>query len=173
MGYDAIDNLMREVESADESSGMRLLSRVDEQRHEILGALLRQLGTRSSKKVQIAAVYLIGAHRLDQGVSELINRIDLDAGERTQVSKREPLWERYPAVEALIRIGKPSVRPAMDLLSRDDSNLRRDLAVKVIRYVEGPEVADVLLSKAESTESDVGVKHRWTDALSRLRKLPR
>jgi hypothetical protein len=167
-----IARLLQEVDQSDETTGMSLLSRADEQRHQLLGALVKELDTSSSKKVHIAAVYLIGAHRLDRGVWELIKWIDLDAGERRKQTK-EALWDRYPSMEALIRIGKPSVRPAMDLLSREDDALRRYLAVKVIRYVEGADIAELILSRAESSESDTHIKRRWTDALARLHKLPR
>ena len=54
----------------------------------------------------------------------------------------EPLWEQYPAMEALITMGKPSVPAAIELLAADKSDLRRNLAVKVIRYVEGADVAE-------------------------------
>jgi hypothetical protein len=149
---------------------MRLLSQVDEQRHELLGVLLKHLGTSSSKEVQTAAIYLIGRHRLSDGVSELIELIDFDAAGQMQRGPR-PLWRQYPAMEALITIGKPSVKPAVELLARDGSDLRRNLAVKVIRYVEGPEVSEFILQRAEAEERDATRKSRLNEGLSRLRQL--
>lgn len=162
--------LMNKLDVLDERSRMRLLSQVDEQRQELLGVLLKHLGTSSSKEVQTAAIYLIGRHRLSDGVSELIELIDFDAARQMQRGPR-PLWHQYPAMEALITIGKPSVKPAVELLARDGSELRRNLAVKVIRYVEGPEVSEFILQRAEADERDATRKSRLNEGLSRLRQL--
>lgn len=165
-----IMELMKKLDTLDERSRMKLLSQSDQQRNELLGILLKHLGTSSSKNVQAAAIYLIGRYRLSDGVSELVHRIDFDSGWMTDHGP-EPLWEQYPAMEALITIGKPSVPPAIELLATDKNDLRRTLAVKVIRYVEGPEVAEFVLQKAETRENDIDRKSMLNDALLRLRRL--
>lgn len=164
-------DIMKKIDTLDERSRMKLLSQVDTQRNELLGILLKHLGTSSSKNVQAAAIYLIGRHRLSDAVDELIRRIDFAPGSDRRIPEPEPLWERYPAMEALITIGKPSVPPAIELLATDKSDLRRTLAVKVIRYVEGPEVAEFVLQKAEAKENDIDRKSMLNDALLRLRRL--
>ena len=162
--------LMKKLDTLDERSRTKLLSEVDEQRNELLGVLLKHLGTSSSKNIQAAAIYLIGRHRLADGVNELIGRIDFDPGKQPQPGP-EPLWERYPAMEALITIGKPSTQAAVNLLATDQQDLRRSLAVKVIRYVEGAEVAEFILQKAGAAEKDQTRKTLLQDALKRLQKL--
>lgn len=164
-------DIMKKLDTLDERSRMKLLSQVDTQRNELLGILLKHLGTSSSKNVQAAAIYLIGRHRLSDGVGELILRIDFAARSERRIPEPEPLWEEYPALEALITIGRPSISVAINLLATDPNDLRRTLAVKVIRYVEGPEVAEFILQRAEATESDVNRKAMLNDALLRLRKL--
>jgi len=163
-------DLMKRLDTLDERTRMKLLSQVDEQRTELLGVLLKHLGTSSSPSVQAAAIYLIGRHRLADGVTELVRRIDFDAGGQPQRGP-EPLWERYPAMEALITIGKPSVQPTMELLATNSNDLRRNLAVKVIRYVEGAEVAQFILQKTAANERDQTRKALLEDALRRLQKL--
>jgi hypothetical protein len=162
--------LMKKLDALDERSRMQLLSQIDAQRNELLGVLLKQLGSSPSKNVQAAALYLIGRHHLSDGVSELIRRIDFDSGRLTDHGP-EPLWEQYPAMEALITMGKPSVPAAIELLAADKNDLRRNLAVKVIRYVEGADVAEFVLQRAEAKESDASRKSMLSDALVRLRQL--
>ena len=162
--------LMGELDTLDEKSLMKHLSKVDEQRNELLGVLLKHLGTSTSINVQAAAIYLIGRHRLSDGVGELIKRIDFDTGGQPKRGAR-PLWERYPAMEALITIGRPSVRATVELLATDTNDLRRNLAVKVVRYVEDAEVARFILERAHASESDPSRKANLKDALSRLERL--
>lgn len=165
-----IAELMNQLDALDEPSRMRLVSTVDEQRNALLGTLLKHLGTSTSKDVQAAAIYMIGRHHLSDGVAELISRIDFDAGQQSEPGP-EPLWEQYPAMEALITIGKPSVPAALELLATDTNDLRRSLAVKVIRYVEGPEISEIIVQKASEHETDAGRKSQLRDALTHLRKL--
>lgn len=163
-------DLMRKLDTLDDRSRMKLISQVDEQRNELLGVLLRQLGTSQSKNVQAAAIYMIGRHRLSGGVRDLIQRIDFEAAWQSP-TKSLPLWERYPAMEALITIGLPSVPPAVELLASDTNDLRRELAVKVIRQVEGPDVSVFILERAYANEGDANRKAMLKEALSRLHKL--
>ena len=142
--------LMKRLDTLDERSRMKLLSTVDQQRNELLGVLLTQLGTSPSKNVRAGAIYLIGRNRLSDGVDELARWIDFAPGSDQKIPEPEPLWEKYPAMEALITIGKPSVKPALELLATDADDTRRTLAVKVIRYVEGADAA--LLRPPESPE---------------------
>ena len=74
-------------------------------------------------------------------------------------------------MEALITIGIPSVKPTIELLATDENELRRTLGVKVLRYVEGPDVAVFVLQKASSSEEDAGRKALLSDALKRMQKL--
>jgi hypothetical protein len=165
-------NLMKRLDKLEQREQFALLSKVDEQRRELLGVLMRHLGTSTSLDVQAAAAYLIGRHRLSEGVTALMERIELDAA-RLPTKGPEPLWDRYPAMEALITIGKPSVRPCMGLLATEDDQTRRELAAKVIRYVEGPEAAEYMLRREHAGEDDPARKARLEGALNQLRQLPR
>ena len=163
--------LMNRLDTLDDRSRFKALSEVDEQRNELLGILLKHLGTSSSEDVQAAAIFLIGRHRLSDGVSELVHRIDFVAQSHEKSPRAEPLWEKYPAMEALIEIGTPSIRHALELLSTDTNDIRRMLAVKVIRYVEGPDVAAFIMQSASNNARDGNRKLLLDDALARLRKL--
>src|SRR5690606_730412 len=85
---------------------------------------------------------------------------------------REPLWERYPALGALIHIGKPSVGPTVDMLAEDENDLRRNLAVRVLRAVEGTEFARMILERRMREEEDLGRKAKLADAIELIAALP-
>ena len=166
-----IKEVLSKLDSLDEYSQMKLLSNIDAQRTNILGILLTELGTTTSKKVQTGCIYLIGALRFSDGVNELINRIDFDVGERNHEIHREPLWERYPAMEALIKIGKPSVQPILNLLSQEKDELRIDLAIKVLRYVEGPEMSMILLENYYKSSKNIEKRNILKKAILKLKQL--
>jgi hypothetical protein len=167
-----IMELMKKLETLDERSRMDFCSHVDEQRDELLAVLIRHLNTTTSASIKTAAIYLIGRHRLSNGVRELIKQIDFDSESQSRGSPL-PLWGQYPAMEALIHIGQPAVSAAIELLAADMNNLRRDLAVKVIRYVENAEIARFILAQAQSNETDQNRKANFQDAIDRLDKLPK
>ena len=158
MGEKEITELMRNLELLNDSARMRLLSDVDRQRKDLLAALLKQMGTTSSSNVQAAVMFLIGRHRLTEGVTELTRRIDFAAPSQG-IPEPEPLWETYPAMEALISIGQPAIPSMIRLLATENNDNRRNLALKVIRYVEQDvDVARCRLNRAEAEENDVGRK---------------
>ena len=165
-----LTDMMKQLDTLDERSRMELLSQVDEQRGEMLAVLVKHLDTSPSRKVQAAAIYLIGRYRLSDGVNELVRRLDFDSGVRPTRGP-EPLYEQYPAVEALITIGQPSIPAVMHVLATDRNDLRRRLAVKVLRYVEGPDVADFILRNAQAKEMDPARNANLGEALQRLRRL--
>jgi hypothetical protein len=150
---------------------MKLLSKADEQRKELAKLLINHVDTNPSRNVQAAAMYIMGRHRLVETVPALIKHIDFETGERP-VPSAEPLWERYPAMEALIVIGRPAVLAAVDLLATEDGDLRRTLAVKVVRYAEDSGTAAFILDRARNSEMDPNRKARLGDAVTRLRALP-
>ena len=156
--------LMKQLDTLDSRARVRLLSSVDQQRNELLAVLLQHVGGAASKDVQASAMYLIGRHRLPGGVDALMTRIDFEDAP-PPVPSAEPLWERYPAMEALITLGKPSIPAALNLLATEDNDLRRRLAAKVIQYVEDAELAKFILQRATSRETDQQRQMRLADAV--------
>jgi hypothetical protein len=165
-----VKEILDKLDTVDQRSRTKLLSRVDEKRKELVTLLVNYLDTSPSRNVQAAAIYVMGRHRLAEAVPTLIRWIDFDAGEPAKSA--EPLWDRYPAMEALIAIGRPSVLAALELLASDSHELRRTLAVKVIRYVEDAATALFILERARNSEADSARKGKLDDAIARLRSLP-
>ncbi|MFN2199614.1 MAG: HEAT repeat domain-containing protein [Caldilineaceae bacterium] len=172
MNEDQVIDLMKQIETLAQREQFVLLSKVDEERRQLLGVLMQYLGSSPSRDVRAAAAYLIGRHRLSEGAPALVESIGLDA-RYPPMKGPEPLWERYPAMEALINIGKPAVRPCIGLLATEDDHVRRYLAIKVVRYVEGPQISEFVLKQAQAIEGDSAKRARLEDALVQLRHLPR
>ena len=85
---------------------------------------------------KVFPIYLLGWFRASNkdSIEILIENIDL------RVSKIEPLlgparWGKYPAEEALVRIGKPVVDPILNHLPTENSQLRRQLMCDVLKQV--------------------------------------
>lgn len=116
-----------------------------------------------SPEVQYAAAYLLGLYRYAEAVNDLANAITLHA-ETIQQSK-EARWGQFPVVEALIRIGEPSVRAMLaNLETSDDANVR-GLSARVIFFVEGPELSKIVVQNAVKAQTDPDKKKRLQDAL--------
>ncbi|HEV3037093.1 MAG TPA: HEAT repeat domain-containing protein [Candidatus Angelobacter sp.] len=164
-----IIDMLRQLDSLDERSRAKLLSQVDEQRNELFGVLLMQLHRNPSKYTQAAVIFLMGRNRLSEAVGELTKRIDFDAGRQPETAA-ESLWQRYPAVDALTTIGNSSLPPILELLETDSVELRRELAIRVLRRIEGADVAHYILETRLERTLDVQKRRQLQDALSRLQK---
>jgi len=163
-----IMELMGQLDQMDERSMMQLLSDIDNQRNDLLAILVKYLGKGDSSNVQAASIYLIGRHRLSNGVTTLYQWIDFEPNGGPRKKSPKPLWDKYPALEALINIGRPSIPLALDLLANEQAKLRRDLALKVMVYVEDAEIAKLILNRAFENENDPIKKSNLEDALMRL-----
>ncbi|HEX4122039.1 MAG TPA: hypothetical protein VH619_15580 [Verrucomicrobiae bacterium] len=95
---------------------------------------------------KVLAIYLLGSLRtLDlQSINILIENIDFKAEKfdrllKTRISVIR--WGLYPAQEALIKIGKPTIAPISNHLPIETNELRRRLLCDVLRKVEGSQSA--------------------------------
>jgi hypothetical protein len=166
-----IMTLMRKLDRLSTKDQMKLLSEAHAQRQELTLTLLKALEDESSHETQLAAIYLMGCHRLIEGVQDLVQRIDF----KSVVGKIRPMpiWSEFPSLDALINIGRPVISATLELLATESDDLRRDLAVKVIRYVEDSEIAQLILERAHMNEPDADRKTKLKDALRRLAQLPK
>jgi hypothetical protein len=165
-----IMELMKKLDAIPEREMFQLLDNVTVQRNELLGILLKHLSTSESLNVKAASIYLIGRHRLNNGVNDIVKVIDLDMGEKLRKGPL-PLWDRYPSVDALINIGLPAVPPVLDLLASEDDVTRRELALKVMRYLQTPELGSFFLQQFILVEKDPEKKSRLQTALDEYNKL--
>jgi len=89
----------------------------------------------ASDEAKVYAIFLLGKlHATNSTAIEvLIDKIDLKAPH--QLALRLPPWGKYPAEEALMKIGKPVVDPILNHLPNETSQFRRQLMCDVLRRV--------------------------------------
>lgn len=131
---------------------------------------------------KVLALYFLGAlHPSDtNSIEVLIEYIDLKASRfDPAISPRR--WGEYPAEEALIVIGFPSINPILEHLPTETNELRRHLMCKVLILVEsrkgqvfyrsdGKMTAENQINQKISDESDPVKKANLELALKELEK---
>ncbi len=115
------------------------------------GILITTLGS-EDEEACFSSAYLLGLYRYAEAADSLAAVITME--NKVIRQQREGRWRRYPAVEALIRIGKPSV-PAMlrNLASSSDQHVRA-LSARVIFGVEGEQIGRLIVENAIAKEDD-------------------
>jgi len=129
---------------------------------ELIGVLQ---DAKSSNLQKCSAAYYLGEMRMSDAVAALADHITLRSDASGSLIKRLPVMKEYPAVEALIRIGKPSTRQMIQNLEERSDSLVRELCARVIRDVEGYDFARIIIQAAIAKQSDTGKKERLQAAL--------
>ena len=142
---------------------MRLLEQLSKDRSDLQAELISQLNGANPNEVNISVAYLLGLNRMEQSVRHLSRLITLEVDVRNH--SREPMWDRYPVVEALIRIGSPAIPEMIKNIETSDDQKVRELSAKVIRYIDGPEIAKFRLEKATEKQTDPGKKAKLKAAM--------
>jgi hypothetical protein len=130
--------------------------RLTESRAQFVAELLRRLHSKSDPDKKSAVIFLLGEYRVSEASASLVGMIDVegangvDAGER----KRLELWGKYPAYEALVKIGVPAVREVIVKLETATDTTTKNLGASVIRAVYGRDIGEVVLEKAAAKQTD-------------------
>jgi len=120
---------------------------------ELVWQQLREAKTNAGK---VRLIYVLGRIRYKQAVTELIKMIDLQAegiDPKTAIAR----WGRYPAAEALARIGTDSTKTMNSIvrvLGTEENELRRKLMVRVLAEVLDKEVAQFAVERALKNAAD-------------------
>jgi len=135
------------------------------------------------EKNKVYVIYLLGIYHYATAVPILFDNIDyeepLDEGS-IKPDFRMKKWGMYPAVEALVKIGKPASIESIARLAADDGTAKtkyrgfyttkRELYLIVLRFIEGDDVARFMLQNAIEKEQDKDKKANLTAALELLNK---
>ena len=126
------------------------------ERFNIIDKLMRQLhyGKNLNKEKKIRICYLLGKYRASRATMDLLNIITLEDQNVTEEDTRFPLWRKYPAYEALIKIGVPTIPRILKKLETESDLLAMRLEVAVIYWVYGKEIAKIILDKALAKQTD-------------------
>ena len=164
---DVLENRLkaiRELGAMEERKRLDILSQFSKERSKIEQTLITLLSSQKETDAAFAAAYLLGIYRMERSVPALAQAIALQ-DKRNRITDGEPLWEKYPAVEALIRIGKPSITSMLDLIQTKDDAKIRDLATMVIFHVEGHDVSEFIINNYIEKQTELGKKDRLKIAL--------
>jgi hypothetical protein len=151
---------------------MQLLERASRDRSDLQAALIGQLRDESNpKEVTICIAYLLGVHRMGETLPDLSKYIALTNYTLLEENRR-PLLGECPVVDALIRIGDPAIPQMIKTVETSGDQRVRELSAKVIRYVDGPEIARFRLQKAIERQSDPAKKARLKAAMDGIKIAP-
>jgi hypothetical protein len=136
------------------------------ERQRLFRELLRILqDTNSSNFQKCSAAYFLGEVRIPDPVAALATHVTLRK-EASGSTTRLPVIRDYPAMEALIKIGKPSTKHMVQNLEDSSDLLTRELSARVISVIEGRSLAGIIIGKAISKQPDPVKKKRLKAALS-------
>ncbi len=148
---------------------LQLLDGLCKDRAAVQRALLDQLATSKVEQDKFAVVYLLGMYRMEGAVPQLATLILLKDNQQ-EIRDRESLWDVYPVVEALIRIGNPAVPKMVENIENSGDANVRELSARVISYVDGPQVGGYLLQLAMQKQADAEKKARLQSAVDYMAK---
>ena len=149
---------------------MRLLEQVSGEFADVKSGLISQLDESDPKAVIFSVAFLLGTFREEQSVHHLSKFIAIKSDRPLLPDRRMPIWGDYPVVEALISIGNRAIPEMLKNIESSDDEKVRELSAKVIRYVDGPEIAKFRLEKAIERQSDPAKKARLTAAMESIKE---
>lgn len=140
--------VLADLPNAGEKEAKEIVSKVIEDRMQIQSQLILQLAAPKSKHHQIVVVYLLGFYRMSGATRDLAKVITLESEDYLKQQTRLPLWGRYPAAGALIKIGMPSIPVAMERLETAETELVVELGTMVIDKILGRELGEMAIKQA-------------------------
>ncbi len=142
----------------------RCVHNIGIRRHTLESLLIRESGP--AKPNARAAIYLLGLYRMSSAAPRLVEEITcFPLGEVVRPLPLVYLGRPFPAVNALISIGMPSVRAIIKILPQEANPLRRKLMVRVLIGVEGNAVTRFRLERAIAKAPNAIVKANLAAAL--------
>ena len=138
-------------------------------RDEFILGLRRLLWRRTDEQGQIRIVYLLGELRALEAVGEIVDRITLEDknwlegsdGIVPELTGSLPRWTRYPAQDALLKLGTRAIPSVVRKIGDSDDKITRRLCAQAIwrilggaceRGVEGKELAYHLVASYAAKE---------------------
>ena len=161
------EGLIQEVQSIDGrtlNADQDVLGWLGQQRV-ILGELLVAECNSPHRETRLASILLIEFYRVSAGVPALLKCIDLRYMPPLSSMIYYAPMGPFPAEQALIRIGMPSVRAILKVLPTERSALRRKLMVPVMVGVEGRAVTNFRLRRAIAKATTAAAKANLKAAL--------
>jgi hypothetical protein len=140
-----------------------LLSEQDE----LEGRLVEHLREGNPHRTRKAAAFLLGHFQMAKAVEPLLDCLDLYPEDWCPSSHNHSLL--YDACSRAVgKIGKPAVEPIIRRLGLPASEMSRQLEIRILRSLEGKEMAVRKLQFYRDLETDAEKRRRLEDAIVRL-----
>ena len=165
MNNDSFADSIQKFEALDAKGRTSLVESNRVRLERVRGLLLDKLLSKD-EEVRFFAAYLLGQYRFPEAVDALAKSIAL-LDDRPRFAER--LWDRFPAMEALVRVGSPSLLAMIRNLEQSDDPTVTELSLKVLYRIDGEkEIAQFRLKKAFAAQQDSKKKARLESALGIL-----
>ncbi len=171
------NNLIQGLQNAKTLSEMDSVSiRIAQNRLDLIRTSIGILRSNASKDKMIRACFLLGEYRATEAITDLSNRIALEDKIKEKL-KELPLWGKYPALEALIKIGFSAIPQMIQILETNKDNHIQRLSSTVIWEVIGrnsatiqerKNLAHTIINNAIKIQSDPLKKKNLENALKLL-----
>lgn len=157
------DGLVRDMRNA--ATGRRVAEEFRAQRIEVINKLIAILrAPKEPLAMRIAAVKILGTLRAEEAVPVLIENLTISPA----YINEKTFAIVCPAVYALIKIGKPASRAALQCLKSEDSAIRVKWLCHIIKEVEGKQVAISLLKSELGKSQGKASKKKLQAALNKV-----
>jgi len=125
---------------------------------------LRSSGTQP--EARLYAAFLLGVYRFPEASTALVENITLE-DKHPHDTDALWLWRKYPAMDALIRIGNAGLPDVIEEIAQTDDATSLSLLVQVIKSVcRYPECSKAVISHAIDNETKPDRKARLQNALT-------
>ena len=134
-----------------------------------INELVNQLSVAKSVDAKVQLIYVLGELRATLAISKLVEFIDFEM----QIPIFQPQmrrWGKYPAQEALVKIGLDSVKYIVPRLGKEKADDRRVFLVQVIANIMGKDIAKLMIEKEMALSPD-SEKGSYQQCLSVLEKM--
>jgi len=124
---------------------------------------------KENRDVAVRAVELLGAFRAAEAVPTLVRKIDeIRYTEGAPDGSLKPPEQDFPAIGALIRIGRPSTGALLNLIATGYEQMSLQRIRYTLSKIEGSELAEIVVGRAIEEEIDPKRKQTLQDFLNRL-----
>jgi hypothetical protein len=131
------------------------LEEMDESRINMEIAVTLELRKKDEpKQAKLAAIVIAGCFRFERVSPELAQMIDFNDDGYNGTATAVPLWDRYPAAQALLRIGNIAVPSLLSNLATSNDHLVRELSARSLWAILHAGPAKVALQEEIQRQAD-------------------
>jgi hypothetical protein len=168
-----IDDIIASTHAGDLRPFNDVTYRLEAQNKRLVRELVRIVSDpKSPNLARCFASYFLGETRVPEAAGALANEITLTMDFSGLQIDMLPSITEHPAMDALIKIGCPSIPVVIRNLGDSDDALVRDVSLKVLYRVEGDkEIARLRLQHALDAQKDAKKQARLQSALKSLSEM--